>query len=1051
MLAIIAAAFTRARTVCLTLALIMIAGTLAYVTIPKEANPEVEIPFFIVTVTYSGVSAEDSARLMVQPLERRLQSIQGLREMTAQASDGFASIILEFEPGIDNRGALLDINDEVDQAIPDLPDGADQPVVTEVDLSAFPIITVALSGAVPERDLISIGRQLRDDIEAVSGVLEVDISGERADLMEIIIDPLALQSYGLSYAQIQRAVQNNNQLIAAGAFDTGRGRIGVSVPGTIEGIADVLAIPVQTVEGTVIRVQDVAEVRQTFEDPLSFARIDGEATIGLDVRRATGANVIQTIAAVQQVVETARSGWPEAITVAYLQNQADDITTLLGDLENNVIAAVLLVMLTTLIGLGIRPSLLVALSIPGSFLGGILVIWAIGFTLNIVVLFGLILVVGLLIDGTMVVVELAERYRSDGLDRREAFLRAAQRMCWPVISATATTILVFVPLLFWPGIAGQFMLFLPATVIVTLIVSLAMALIFVPVIGSVTAGGTPTPPVEGGQRPRAYDKVLDTTIARPGLALGISVLALLLAFFFALSNNPGVEFFPSTEPERAQIQIGAEGNLSVAEADRLVSLVENAVIGTAGVERVYARTIGSVDDRLRQSLPPDTVGTLQVDFLDWRQREPASEIVAELRERANAVPGVSVQIEEQSGGPGSGRPVDIQISAEDRAALPGAVAQLRQLMTEQGSFVDVASDVPQPQPEARIIVDREQAARYGVDMASVGAAVQLLTNGVVLGNFLPSFADEEVDIVLRYPVDERNFAQLANLRIQADGGLIPMTNFVRLEAGPATAVINRVDSQNVQSVTANVAPGTTVAAELATLGATIDETDFGDGVAVTFGGELADQEEAGTFLVIAFLLAVFLMFLVFVTQFDSFYQSLVVVSAILFSIGGVLVSLTLRGDPFAIVMTGIAMIAAAGIVINNNIVLIDAFNEHRASGLSPNEAARLAGTERFRPVLLTAATTVTGLLPMVLGLTVDFINRDAFFGAPSGQYWIQLSTGIVGGLVFSTVITMLLTPTLLAWDGRRRESKGKREAGERPSLKLEYGLMQGCLSRARNR
>lgn len=1023
MLTIIASAFQRARTVCLTLALIMVAGAFAYVTIPKEANPEVEIPFFIVTVSYQGVSAEDSARLMIQPLERRLQSIQGLREMTAQASDGFASIILEFQPGTDNRSALLDINDEVDQAIPDLPEGADQPVVTEVDLSAFPILTVALSGAVPERELISIGRGLRDDLEAISGVLEVDISGERADLMEIIINPLALQSYGLSYQQIQQAVQNNNQLIAAGSFDTGRGRIGVSVPGTIEGIADVLSIPVQAVNGTVIRIQDVAEVRQTFEDPLSFARIDGQPTIGLDVRRATGANVIETIDAVKQTVEAARAGWPEAISVAYLQNQADDITTLLGDLENNVIAAILLVMLTTLVALGIRPSLLVALSIPGSFLGGILIIWAIGFTLNIVVLFGLILVVGLLIDGTMVVVELADRYRSEGMDRREAFLRAAQRMCWPVISATATTILVFMPLLFWPGIAGQFMLFLPATVIVTLLVSLVMALVFVPVVGSVTAGGKPPAPVEGGRRPAAYDRILDTTIARPGLALGISLLALLLAVFYALGNNPGVEFFPSTEPERAQVRISADGSLSVREADRLVALVENTVIGTPGVERIYARTIGSVDARIRQSLPPDTIGTLQVDFLDWRAREPASGIIEELRERAAAVPGVGVQIEEQTGGPSSGRPVDIQVSAEDRDALPGAVLKLRQLMAEQSTFVDVTSDVPQPQPEARVIVDREQAARYGVDMASVGAAVQLLTDGVVLGNFLPFFADEEVDITLRYPVEERNFAQLANLRIQSENGLIPLMNFVRLEPGPATAVINRVDSQNVQSVTADVVPGTTVAAELATLGQAIANTDFGEGVEVTFGGELADQEEAGTFLVIAFTLAVFLMFLVFVTQFDSFYQSLVVISAILFSIGGVLFSLTLRGDPFAIVMTGIAMIAAAGIVINNNIVLIDSYNEHRADGRSPDEAARRAGAERFRPVLLTAATTVVGLMPMVLGLTIDFVNRDAYFGAPSGQYWTQLSTGIVGGLAFSTVVTMLLTPTLLAWDGRRRERR----------------------------
>ncbi|MFD2236560.1 efflux RND transporter permease subunit [Aureimonas populi] len=1027
--AIIAASFTRARTVALGLVLIMLAGAFAYVSIPKEANPEVEIPYFIVTVTYAGVSAEDSARLMVQPLERRLQSISGLREMTAQASDGFASIILEFEAGSDNRSALQDIKDEVDQAIPDLPPGADRPVVTEVDMSQFPILTVALSGAVPERELIGIGRELRDRLEGISGVLEVELTGERADLMEIIVNPLAMQSYNLSHQDISQAIQSNNQLIAAGAFDTGSGRIGVSVPGTISGIADVLSIPVQVNEGTVIRVQDVAEVRQTFEDATSFARLDGQATIGLDISRATGANIIQTIAAVQDAVDESRADWPEAIRVDYLQNQAEDIEELLGDLENNVIAAVLLVMLTTLLGLGIRPSLLVALSIPGSFLGGILVIYLIGFTLNIVVLFGLILVVGLLIDGTMVVVELADRYRSEGMERREAFLNAAQRMCWPVFSATATTVFVFVPLLFWPGIAGQFMIYLPATVIVTLIISLTMALVFVPVMGSVVGGGTPAAPVEGGRRPAFYDRLLDATIARPGLALGLSVLALLGSLFFALSYNRGVEFFPSTEPERAQIQVSADGNLSVAEADRLVRLVENEIIGTAGVERVYSRTIGSVEARLRSSLPPDVIGTLQVDFLDWRIRPQASLIVEELRAAAGTVPGVGVQIEQQQGGPGSGRPVEVEISAQDRSLLPAAAAQLQALMAGQGTFVDVTSDVPQPNPEGRILVDREQAARYGVDMASVGAAVQLLTDGVVLGNFLPSFADEEVDITLRYPVEDRNFSQLANLRISAQGQMVPISNFVRIEAGPATSVINRVDSRNVQTVTADVAEGTTVAAELAILQQAIAQADFGDGVDVTFGGELADQEEAGTFLLVAFVVAIFLMFIVFLTQFDSFFQSFLVLSAILFSIGGVLFALVLRQEPFAIVMSGIGIIAAAGIVINNNIVLIDAYNEHRANGLSPDEAARRSGTERFRPVLLTAVTTVAGLFPMVIGLTVDFMARDAFFGAPSGQYWVQLSTAIVGGLVFSTIVTMLLTPTLLAWDGRRRERGAARAAG----------------------
>ncbi len=1022
--AIIAAAFTRTRTVCLLLALIILSGGFAYWIIPKEAAPEIEIPYFIVNVTYSGISAEDSARLLVQPLERRLQSIAGLRTMTAQAGDGFASITLEFEAGADNQVALQEIKDEVDAARPDLPPGADLPAVGEVDLSQFPILTVALSGAVAERELIRIGRRLQDRLEAIAGVLEVDLTGDREDLLEIIIDPLALESYGLSYQEISQAIQNNNQLIAAGTFDTGSGRIGVSVPGTIQNLADVLAVPVQVTEGTVVRVQDVAEVRQTYQDVTSFARIDGQPTIGLDVRRATGSNIIETVAAVEQAVEEMQAEWSGAIRVDYLQDQAESIETLLGDLQNNVIAAILLVMLTTLLGLGIRASLLVAIAIPGSFLGGILVIYLIGFTLNIVVLFGLILVVGLLIDGAMIVVELADRLRSEGVERREAFLRAAQRMCWPVIAATATTIVVFLPLLFWPGTAGQFMRFLPATVIVTLAISLLMALIFVPVIGAFAGGSAPLKAqVEGGKRPAFYDRVLDVTIERPGLALGASILVLIGSFMLYSAFGRGFDFFPAVEPDRAQLQIRADGALSVHEADRLVRIVENQVVGTAGVERAYSRTIGSVEARLGANLTPDVIGTIQLDFVDWRLREPASAIIEEIRQAVAAIPGIGIQIEEQAGGPGAARPVSIRISADDRARLPAAAAALQDIMAEQGSFVDISSDVPQPSPEIRLIVDRQQAARYGVNMATIGATVQLLTGGVILGTFLPDFADDEVEIRLRYPIEERTFAQLANLRISTQSGMIPITNFVSLEAAPATSVINRIDGRNVQTISAGIAEGTTLAAELEELRERIAATSFEEGVDVTFAGELADQQEAMTFLGVAFVLAIFLMFVIFVTQFDSFFQSLLVLSAIIFSIGGVLLGLIVLQEPFSIVMSGIGIIAAAGIVINNNIVLIDAYNEHRANGLTPAKAAKRSGTERFRPVLLTAVTTIAGLMPMVLGLTVDFFGRDAYFGAPSGQYWVQLSTAIVGGLAISTLVTMLLTPALLAWDGDRRRKR----------------------------
>lgn len=1017
----IAAAFSRSRTVVLVMVALILSGFWAYVSIPKESMPEVDIPIFIVNVTYSGVSAEDAAKLLAEPIERQVNSLDGLRTMTTKASEGFASVQLEFRPGFDQDSALQSVKDAVDDASPDIPQDADGPFVREIDMSMFPILTVALSGQVPERELIRLGRQLADRIETVSGVLQADLTGDREDQLEVLIDPLAMETYGISPGQLAQAVQANNQLIAVGSFDTGAGRLGVSIPGTVVRLDEIMSIPVLVSGNTVLRVQDLAEVRQTFKDPTSYARIDGQPALAIDVRKSAGANVIDTVAAVRAEVDAASAQWSDQVQVAYMNDQSVEMRDLLSDLQNNVIAAVVLVMLVTVLFLGVRASLLVAVAIPGSFLGGILVIWALGFTLNVIVLFALILVVGMLVDGAIVVVEMGERLIAKGHNKFDAFRMAAQRMAWPITASTATTLAVFFPLLFWPGLAGQFMFYLPATMIATLLMSLAMALIFVPVTGTVLGGGGDgTLSADDGEVPSAMNRFSRWTVRRPGTTLGLAILGLLTVFYAYSLLGRGVDFFPATDAERAQVQITANGNLSVQEADQLVRLVERRVIGVEGVESVYARTIGSVEERVRASLSSDVIGQIQVEFVNWQSRPRSGELIDEMRALTESLPGLGIQVEAAASGPAASRPVQIEVSAGDRASLQAAAERIEQLMIEAGSFVDIANDTPRPNPEIRLVVDREESARYGVDMDTIGTAVRLLTNGVSLGTYLPDFADEEVDIALRYPPEQRNFENLANLRVNVAAGQVPISNVVQIIPAPAPAAITRVAARETQTLSAELAPGTTLTAELARITAAIAEADLPDTVDVSFGGEIEDQQEAMTFLVGAFLVALFLMFTILLIQMNSFYQAFLILTAIVFSIAGVFLGLMIRQEPFSIVMSGIGIMALAGVVVNNNIVLIDAYNEHRGNGVAPDDAARRAAAERFRPVLLTAGTTVIGLLPMVLGMTIDFTGRDLFFGAPSGQFWIQLSTGIAGGLVVATAVTLLLTPTLLAWDGRRR-------------------------------
>lgn len=1023
MKAFIAAAFSRNRAAILLLAVLLIMGSIAYATIPKEAAPEIDIPVFTVTVSYPGISTEDSARLLVEPLERKLQSIDGLDTLTAQAGEGFAMLQLEFAAGFDNEKALRDVKDETEKAEQDLPSDAEKPTVQEVDLSLFPILTVALSGNIPERDLIQLARNLEDKLETLNGVLEIDMSGDREDLLEIIIEPLAMQSYNISLAEVSQAISNNNLLVTAGAMDTGAGRISVAIPGTIENIIDVLEMPIKTTPNNVVRVSDVAEVRRTFKDPVSYARIDGQPSIALDIKKLSSANVIDVVDRVTQMVEQERTDWPATVNVAYMQNQADDVKQFLDDLENNVILAIILVILTVVVALGVKASLLVALAIPGSFLGGILTLQLLGITLNIVVLFALILVIGMLVDGAIVVVDLAERYRRQGQDRLQAYLAASQRMAWPIIASTMTTLAVFIPLLFWPGMAGQFMFYLPATVIITLLMSLLMALVFVPIIGSsvkskVSVTSQSANAADNGSK---LQSLVSYMVDKPLLALLVSLFVLLLSFFLYSKLGQGINFFPDIEADRIQIQVQADGNLSVSEADNLVKLVDKAVEPVAGIERIYSRTIGSVEERLKANLDSEIIGTLQIDLLDWQERDSAAKIIQRIRAKTDNLPGIALKIEKQQSGPSSARPVSIEVSAKDRSLLPEAVGKLLEIMKESDDFIDTSSDMATPKPQIKIDVDREKAAEYGVDVATLGTLARLLTDGVLVGTYLPESAPEQVDIRIRYPWEERSMADLANLRIPASRGLMPIENFVQLSPSLSPTIITRVNSRNVQTVESGLVPGVTVVEATETLRQKIKQSDFAKGVEFDFTGELDDQNEAMSFLLLAFALAIFLMLFVLLLQLNSFFQGALVLSAIVFSLAGVLLALLVRQEPFSVVMSGIGIMALAGIVVNNNIVLIDAYNEYRSDGLSPMDAAVKAAMQRLNPVLLTATTTIVGLLPMVLGLTVDFFERDIFMGAPSGQYWIQLSTALVGGLLVATFITLLLTPAMLAWDGQRRE------------------------------
>ncbi len=1004
---LIYAAMDRSRTTLLLLAFLLLGGLAAFNIIPKESNPDITIPTIYVSVTLEGVSPEDAERLLVRPLEQELRSLEGVKEMRGTASEGHASVLLEFDAGFDPDQALQDVREKVDIADAELPSEAEEPAVHEINVSLFPILSIGLSGHLSERELITVARELQDAIEGIPEVLEVEIGGDREDLLEVVVNPQVLESYGIDYDELATLVRRNNQLVAAGSLDNGQGRMAIKVPGVVENVEDVMAMPVKVNGDQVVTFGDVAMLQRTFKDPTGFARINGEPAVVLEVSKRAGANILETVGKVRGLMDAAESELPEELEVRYTMDQSEDVRDILNDLLNNVLAAIVLVVIVVIAAMGPRSAVLVGITIPGAFLSGILLIWGMGYTLNIVVLFSLILVAGMLVDGAIVVSELADRNLSQGMAPRKAWAEAGTRMAWPVIASTATTLAVFVPLLFWPDTVGEFMKFLPITVIVCLTASLAMALVFLPVMGGVSGGGRQRRTAGEGLFLRGYRRLLATLLSSPGLTLLAVVLMMAAIGWSYATFNHGVEFFPEVEPETAQVQVRARGDLSVHERDAIVREVERRLSGMPEVESLYARSMVNPDNQLA----PDVIGTLQFRFTEWDERRPASRILAQFRAMTADMPGIELEFRQQEEGPGGGKPIEIMVTGSDYEQLDAYTGRLREAMEQVGGFADVEDDRSLPGIEWQLEVDREAAARFGTDVAGIGSSVRLVTNGLILATYRPADVRDEVDIAVRVPRAWRELDQFERQTLNTARGQVPLSQFVSLEPAPKTGTISRLDGERAITVKADVQPGVNADAQLGKLRERLPERP--DGVEVAFGGEDEEQRRAMSFLMVAFLVALGLMTLILVTQFNSLYQTLLILSAIVLSTAGVLLGLLLNGQSFGVVMVGMGIIALAGIVVNNNIILIDTFNQMRAEGLAPREAALETGCLRLRPVLLTAITTILGLMPMVIGVNVDLLTPSLGINAPSTQWWTQLSSAIAGGLAFATFLTLLLTPVLL--------------------------------------
>lgn len=1138
-------AASRARMVLAFIILSLAVGGFAYMGLPKEGEPDIEIPALFVSVPFPGISAEDSETLLVKPMEVELADLDGLKTISATASEGYAGVALEFEFGWDKTKTMADVRDAMNAAQGKFPDGAETYSVNEINFSEFPIIIVNLTGNLPERTMNIVATDMQEQIEAMDSVLEAGIAGKRGEMIEVVIDPLRLESYNVTANELINVVRNNNQLIAAGEIETTQGKFAVKIPSSFDEPQDIYTLPVKRNGDRVVTLGDLADIRLAFEDRVGTARFNGETTVALQVVKRRGFNLIGTAEEVKLKVEEIASEWPDELKVAVQVGTSNDQSVVVGSmvsqLEGSVLTAIALVMIVVLAALGPRPALLVGFAIPTSFLLCFALLAAMDVTISNIVMFGLILAVGMLVDGAIVVVEYADRRISEGVGPMHAYVDAAKRMFWPIVSSTATTLCAFLPMLFWPGVPGQFMGMLPVTLIFVLSASLVVALIYLPVMGGVTGrltrvltsasdslrattpwvvraamvpvslfalfvsimqivnpgyllGDIMTEPdvawyIEGlrylylalcfalasfmtsifmtAAKPPKREKVerkggltffggfIRLIVSNPIMPLvtfGLVVFFVVFTFDRFGRENNGVDFFVDSEPEQAIVYVLARGNLSLDEKDALLRRAEQVVLQHPGIATAFAFAGqgGLSSNTGGAAVPVDTIGQIQLETVPWNDRptiqvpwfsvfgidinrtvkDPAwdgNTVLDELTEAMESLPGTRIEILAASRGPASGKPVSLRLKSDNWDNLVAATELTRQKFDATEGLTLIEDTLPLPGIDWQINVDVEKAGRYGADVATVGGMVQLVTRGIFLDTMRVDSSDEEIEIRVRLPEEDRILSTLDNLKVRTPDGLVPLANFITRTPVQKLAEINRIDQKRYFEIKAGVVSdlsnpdGTPINANerITLLTEWLETSPFPPGVFYEWTGDQAEQEESQAFLMSAFAGALGLMAIILLAQFNSFYNSFLVLLAVVLSTVGVLWGMMIREQAFSIIMTGTGIVALAGIVVNNNIVLIDTYQEY-SKYMSRIDAIVRTAQARIRPVLLTTITTMAGLTPMMYGLSLDFFAGGYSFDSPTALWWKQLATAIVFGLGLATVLTLVLTPAMLAirvWAG----------------------------------
>ena len=1029
------------RTVVFLMIIIISTGLLTYINIAKDAEPDIDIPFIYVVVPHQGISPEDSERLIVKPLENQLKTIEGIEEMNGSASNGFGSVLLEFDIKFDKDKALGDVREKVDMVKSKLPQDAEEPVVLEFNMAELPTIVVSLSGDVPDRTLFYHAKRLQTKIESIPGVLEAPVTGDREDLMEILVSPSKLENYNISLMDLIRSITGNNRLVAAGSIDKGQGKFSIKVPAVYESAQDVYNLVIFSSGDGAVTLGDVAEIRKTYKDTESYARVNGKPAVALQVKKRIGENVLEINEKVRIEAQEYIENLSENIEINFTSDNSDYILEMLKSLQAAVTNAIISVMILVIGALGIRSALMVGISIPTSFLMAITLLALSGGYINMMVMFGLLVSVGLLVDGSIVMVEYADRKMAEGLNRLDAYTQSYKRMIWPIISSTATTLAAFLPLILWPGVSGQFMKWMPFMVSLVLVSSLFSALIFIPVMGSIFGKTEKKDTTKLNNNfdlkdltgfTKVYIDILQKLIKTPILTIVSSIGIVVILFNLYVNFNAGARYSVEGDTNQMTVHIIARGNLSPSQKLGIALDVENMVRTVDGIKTTSTLIGGASAEQMIMSdgeSRSDEIAMMMIELKPVHERRHADILRQEILEKTSLLPGVIVEAYKVERKPESGKDIQIELTSSNNFQLTKVTNSISNKLKTMDGIMEVDDTRSLPGIEWIINVDRELAGKYGVDVSIIGSIVQLVTNGILVDKYRPDDSEDEVDIRVRFPKDYRQLEQFDQLRIPTPEGAIPLSNFVKRVPQQKVTSIERSNGTRILKIRANTMIDPVTGKKIlpfdknVEIGNWINDQNFSNEVEIKFAGTNEDGEESAAFLGKAMLGALFLMFIILLTQFNSFYQAAITLSTVVLSTVGALTGLLITGQVFSVIMSGLGIVSLAGIIVNNSIVLIDTFNRLKNDAKSLNEAILHSAAQRLRPIVLTTTTTMVGLTPVALQITIDWFGRSVEVGGLMSAWWVPFSTAVIWGLGFSSLLTLFLIPTLLALPKYLKEKK----------------------------